>query len=152
MIRESLDLNDKGNPKQTIGNAVMVLKEDPLLAGAIKMNELTERVDIVKDLGWTRNGLVLNDTDMAYLTLYMEKNYGISVQGIIESAIQIVSNENRYHPIREELMSLVWDGKPRVDDMLTHFLGVEKTELTTAAMRLFMLGAISRVFTPGCKF
>lgn len=72
MIRESLDLNDKGNPKQTIGNAVMVLKEDPLLAGAIKMNELTERVDIVKDLGWTRNGLVLNDTDMAYLTLYME--------------------------------------------------------------------------------
>lgn len=152
MIRESLDLNDKGNPKQTIGNAVMVLKEDPLLAGAIKMNELTERVDIVKDLGWTRNGLVLNDTDMVYLTLYMEKNYGISVQGIIESAIQIVSNENRYHPIREELMSLVWDGKPRVDDMLTHFLGVEKTELTTAAMRLFMLGAISRVFTPGCKF
>ena len=53
---EKLRKECDANPKQTIGNAVMVLKEDPLLAGAIKMNELTERVDIVKDLGWTRNG------------------------------------------------------------------------------------------------
>ena len=152
MLRENLELNDKGNPKQTIGNVVTILEQDPLLAGAIKLNELTERVDIVKDLGWVRSGPVLNDTDMAYLTLYMERNYGISAQGNIEDAIQIVSNENRYHPIREELMSLVWDGTPRVDDMLTHFLGVEKTELTTAAMKLFMLGAAARVFEPGCKF
>lgn len=151
-LRESLDLSDKGNPKPTIGNVVRILKEDPFLMGAIRLNELTERVDIVRDLGWKREGDILTDTDMAYITLYIEENYSISYQNVIEKAIQIVANENRYHPIRDILNGLIWDGKPRVSNILTHFLGVERTELTTESMKLFMLGAVCRVFDPGCKF
>lgn len=151
-LRESLDLSDKGNPKPTIGNVVRILKEDPFLLGAIRLNELTERVDIVRDLGWKREGDILTDTDMAYITLYIEENYSISYQNVIEKAIQIVANENRYHPIRDILNGLIWDGKPRISNILTHFLGVERTELTTESMKLFMLGAVCRVFDPGCKF
>ena len=36
--------------------------------------------------------------------------------------------------------------------MLTHFFGAEKTELITTTMKLFMLGAVARVFKPGTKF
>lgn len=151
-LRESLEMSDRGNPKQTIGNAVRILKEDPKLSGAIKLNELTDRIDIVKDLGWERDGTVINDVDMAYIAYYMEDNYGIGAESIIEKAIQIVANENRYHPIRELLSSLVWDGVPRVENALTHFLGVEKTEFTTESFRLFLFGAVERVFKPGCKF
>ncbi len=152
LLRESLDLSERGNPKPTIGNVVRILKEDPKLKGAICLNELTGRIDIVRNLGWHREGEVLTDTDMAYLTYYIEGKYGISVQTSIEKGIQVVSNENRYHPIREILDGLTWDGTPRVTNMLTHFFGVEKTELTGEAMKLFMLGAVSRVYKPGIKF
>lgn len=151
-LKQSLELNDKGNPKVTIGNAVKIFREDVLLSGAIRKNELTERIDITRNLGWERDDEVLTDTDMSYIILYMEDNYGISQDRIIEKAIDIVANENRYHPIRELLKKLKWDGIPRVENALTHFLGVEKSELTTEALKIFMLGAISRVFEPGIKF
>ncbi len=89
---------------------------------------------------------------MAYITLYIEENYGISNSNVIEKAIQIIANENRYHPIRDLLNDLVWDGTNRLEDMLSHFFGVEKSELTTESIKLFMLGAVCRIFDPGCKF
>ena len=152
VLRESLELTERGNPKPTISNVVRILKEDPFFVGAIRLNELTERIDIARDLGWRREGDILNDTDMAYITLYIEENYGISNSNVIEKAIQIIANENRYHPIKDLLNDLVWDGTNRLEDMLSHFFGVEKSELTTESIKLFMLGAVCRVFDPGCKF
>ena len=151
-LKELLDQTKSGTPKPTVANFVKILKEDLHLAGAIRLNELTERIDIVKNLGWKRNDTEFNDTDTAFLTLYIEKNYELNCKRSLEQAIQIVSSENSYHPIRNLLNGLRWDGIPRVENILTHFLGVEKTELSVEAIKLFMLGAVSRVFHPGRKF
>ena len=151
-VRASLEMNDRNDPKGTVTNVVKILKEDPVLKGAICLNELSERIDILKNLGWHREDTTLTDTDMAYITLYIEQNYSISNQKSIETAIRSVANETRYHPIRDILNCLVWDGVPRVENMLTHFFGADKTELITETMKLFMLGAVCRVFYPGCKF
>ena len=145
-------MSERGNPRQTIGNVVKILNEDPFLAGAIKWNEMSETIDIVRNLGWARDVDAICDTDTNNLILYMEKNYGISNGNTIEKAIDIVANNNRYHPVREILKTLEWDGVPRVENALTHFLGVEKTELTTTALKLFMFGAAARMFEPGIKF
>ena len=151
-LRGQLDLTDRGKPQPSIANVVRILKEDPFLVGAIGYNELSERINIVRDLGWMREDDVLDDTDMAYIRLYLEENYSIGYSKNIDSAIKIIANENRFHPIKDILNNLVWDGTSRLEDMLTHFLGVEKTELTKEAIKLFMLGAVSRIFNPGCKF
>ncbi len=151
-VKDSLEVNEKGFTKQNLGNAVRILKDDPMLKGAICYNELTERIDIIKDLGWRRDDRAITDTDMAYIMYYVEQNYEFNNIRWVEKAIQVTANENRFHPIRDTLNSLVWDGIPRVDNMLTHFFGVEKTELITESMRVFMLGAVSRVFRPGIKF
>lgn len=42
---------------------------------------------------------------------------------VITKAIDIVANENSFHPILEYLESLKWDGIPRIQHMLTHFSG-----------------------------
>ena len=49
-VRESLSLTEKGQPANTIGNCRTVFCHDPLLRGAICLNLLTDRVDIVRDL------------------------------------------------------------------------------------------------------
>ena len=141
-LKELLDQTKSGTPKPTVANFVKILKEDLHLAGAIRLNELTERIDIVKNLGWKRNDTEFNDTDTAFLTLYIEKNYELNCKRSLEQAIQIVSSENSYHPIRNLLNGLRWDGIPRVENILTHFLGVEKTELSVEAIKLFMLNLL----------
>lgn len=54
-IFPDLDRTEKGNVKQSYENCMTVFYRDPLLSNAIKKNELTGRMDIVKSLGWKRN-------------------------------------------------------------------------------------------------
>ena len=151
-IKASLEAYQKGGVKNSIGNCVKVLKSDPKLKGAIAKNLLTERVDIVKPLWWKRTGTTITDTDMNYLLLYLEETYGLSNENKALKAIDIVANENRYHPIRDYLNQLQWDGKARIRCALHRFLGSKESDYNHEALKLFMMGAIKRAFEPGCKF
>ena len=127
-------------------------QQDPVLKGAIRKNLLTERVDIVKPLGWYRDSTTLTDVDIKYLLLYFEENYGLTIEKKIQDAVMVIANENRYHPVRGFLNALQWDGIERIRYCLHRFLGADADDYTCEAMRLFLLGAISRAFRPGCKF
>lgn len=142
---------EKGGVQNTIQNCVTVLQNDPILADSIRLNLLSERIDIVKPMGWQRSGPTLTDTDMMYILRRMEK-YGLYSEKRVSAAIRIVANENHYHPIRDYLNELKWDGTARISRALHRFLGAAEDELTTEALKIFLLGAIKRVFHPGCKF
>ena len=151
-VRNSLEQTQKGKVSNSVTNYKRVLQYDPFLRGAIRKNLLTERIDIVKSLGWYRDSCTLTDVDMKYLLLYFEEKYGLTVEKKLIDAVTIIANENRYHPICNFLNSLKWDGTERIRFCLYHFLGSDTDEYTYEAMKLFLLGAISRVFHPGCKF
>ena len=145
-------MTDNGAIKNSIRNCVTVFMKDPLLQGAISYNLLTERVDIVKKLWWTKQTATLTDTDLNYLMLYLEDNYSLTSEKKIQKAIAIVADCNKYHPIQDYLNSLEWDGTERIRYALRKYLGAEESEYVYECLRLFMLGAIHRVFKPGCKF
>ena len=151
-VRRSLDLTDNGAIRNSIRNCLTVFQNDPNLQGAIRYNILTERIDFVKPLWWEKPTATLNDTDFNYLMLYLEDKYGLTSEKKIQKAISIVADCNKYHPIRDYLNSLKWDGTERIRYALTRYLGAEDSEYTYECLRLFMLGAIRRVFKPGCKF
>ena len=151
-IRETLEGTQKGGVKNSIRNCLTVFQRDPLFRGALRLNLLTEQIDIVKPLGWERTSTTLTDMDMNYLLLYLEENYGLTSEKKVQSAIKIVANENRYHPVRDYLNSLQWDGTERIRYALHHFLGADTDEYTYEALKLFLMGAIRRVFRPGSKF
>ena len=151
-IKAGLETTEKGGVRQSIRNCLTVFQRDPLLSGAIAYNILTDRKDIIKPIGFHRDSTALNDTDMKYLLLYLEETYGLTNEKKIDNAIGIVANENKYHPIRDYLNTLVWDGTERIRFCLRHFLGADADDYTYEALKLFLLGAISRAFQPGCKF
>ena len=145
-------MTDNGAIKNSIRNCMTVFMKDPLLQGAISYNLLTERVDIVKPLWWKKQTATLTDTDLNYLMLYLEDNYALTSEKKIQKAIAIVADCNKYHPIQDYLNSLEWDGTERIRKALTRYLGADDSEYVYECLRLFMLGAIHRVFKPGCKF
>ena len=151
-IKAGLETTEKGGVRQSIRNCLTVFQRDPLLSGAIAYNILTDRKDIIKPIGFHRESTALNDTDMKYLLLYLEETYGLTNEKKIDNAIGIVANENKYHPIRDYLSALVWDGTERIRFCLRHFLGADADDYTYEALKLFLLGTISRAFQPGCKF
>ena len=117
-------------------------------------NLLTERIDLLKPIGrkCKTGSKAMTDTDMKYIRLYLEKTYGLTSEKKIADAADLAADANSYHPIRDYLNGLVWDGKERVRYCLRHFLGADTDNYTFQSLRLFLLGAIHRAFCPGCKF
>lgn len=77
-VRGSLDLTDNGAIKNSIRNCLTVFQNDPVLQGAVRYNILTERIDIVKPLWWSKQTATLTDTDLNYLMLYLEDKYSLT--------------------------------------------------------------------------
>ena len=140
---------------QSIENSCRVLREDENLADRIRFNELSYNIHVAGELPWT-NGVEYRewtDVDDSNLLSYIEHQYGLKNKDNTLRALDIVSAENKINPIIEQLESLpAWDGKKHIENLMPDYLGVKKCEYTTEAMKLFMLGAISRAYKPGCKF
>lgn len=142
----------KQGVRQTIGNCVAALVYDPRFKGNIKYNLFTGQIDIVKGAYWKRPGISISENDFNNILLYLEQNYGLTNKDKIYSALDVVAHQNEYHPIRDSLSSLQYRGTGYIEDLFPRYLGVEKSEYCTEVTRIFMLGAIERVFNPGCKF
>ena len=152
-VKALLDSTEKGGVRNSIKNCLTVFQHDPLLSGAIAYNLLTDRTDVVKPIGYDRSpSASMTDTDMKYIRLYLEENYDLTSEKKIIDAADLAAHQNSYHPVRDFLNSLTWDGTERIRYCLHHFLGAEADEYTFQALRLFLLGAIHRAFRPGCKF
>ena len=152
MLKEKLIHNEKGNVTQVIENCETVAREDALLNGAVRLNRITGRLEIQKDMGWSRAGPAVNDNDMNNILSYMARNYDLRADKLCWRAITTTAYENGFHPIRDYLEGLEWDGTERIRHALRHFLGAPEDELTHQCMKMFMIGALRRVYEPGCKF
>lgn len=151
----TLAVDKKGNYLGTADNMVKILTNDPKLKGRIRLNTFEQREDVIGDLPWrkvTPLTQYLNDRDVNMLQHYLEQVYDISNAGKLEIALSVILERNQYHPVKDYLNSLSWDGESRVDTLLHDYLGCADSEYTTAIMRKTLCAAIARVYTPGCKF
>ena len=153
-VKAMLESTEKGGVRNSIQNCLTVFQHDPELSGAVAKNLLTERIDLLKPIGRKRRtgSKAMTDTDMKYIRLYLEKTYGLTSEKKIADAADLAADANSYHPIRDYLNGLKWDGTERIAHVLHHFLGAAEDDYTCEAMKIFLLGAIKRVFQPGCKF
>jgi predicted P-loop ATPase len=63
----------------------------------------------------------------------------------------VVARENSFHPVRDYLRALDWDGTPRLDTWLPRYLGVADSPYARAVGPRFLISAVARIEKPGCK-
>jgi hypothetical protein len=93
----------------------------------------------------------LSDPALYWLREMIFQRFGLhaTIQ-IVKEAVYTIANHHRFHPVRDHLDGLKWDGVPRIDQWLITYGGAEDTEYTRAA--LVLIAAARRVREPGCKF
>lgn len=146
-----LDQDKRGNILSTAPNVEIILEHDPGLVGGLIYDDFRERPTGVETLPWRTETSDWTDADDAALRSYLEKGYGISSVGKVLDAVSNVMMRHRWHPVRAYLESLSWDGEPRMDTLLIDWLGAQDTSYTRAVTRKALVGAVKRVFEPGCK-
>lgn len=143
-----LRYNEKGEPSSTIENFKAVLDGDSILKDSFLFNELSgtpERMDADGPRRWL-------DEDDSWLRAYIEKRYHLHNREKLDDALRIKFHQNHYHPIREKILELEWDGVPRMKRLLIKWLNAEDCPYSEEVSRLIFAGGIHRVFEPGCKF
>lgn len=151
----ALDVDKKGNILPTVDNIVLILENDPYFKGRIALNLLEQRPMAVRKLPWrevSAGGEFLTDTDDACIRHYIEKRFGISSSTKVKDAAMICFARNGFHPVRNYLTPLKWDGVKRIDTLLVDYLGAEDSAYTRAVTRKTLVAAVARVFNPGVKF
>lgn len=147
-----LSANENGKIIQSIGNCVKAILYDKRLKDMFRYNEMTGMVEIF-DAWWRKESPVnLSDTDMDNLRLYLETVYGLTHEKNIPRAVNIIAHQKSYHPIREYLEGLKWNGERCIENFLPKYLGAEKSDYVSQATKLTTLGAIERIYHPGAKF
>lgn len=134
-------------------NVVLCLENHEQLKGAVKYNEFTARITKVKPLPWTDQLGEWTDTDDLELSSFLAFNSPAHFKSMsnIGLGVQLVAHRNRYHPLKDWLLSIKWDGQDRLGYWLPAFLGADDTHYTALVGRLWLRQAVNRIINPGCK-
>jgi putative DNA primase/helicase len=152
--KKALLKNEEGNCRANLANAMMALRLAPGFAGAIGYDKLRSQAMAVKPLPWDPSiteAREWRDNDDSFLAEWLQVE-GINItSGVAAEAAQAIAYENSFHPVLIYLESLSWDGEPRLDRWAIDYLGVVDSEYVRAVSAKWMISAVARIYTPGCK-
>lgn len=144
-----LERDGNGRAMPTISNFVTVIENDPVLKQmSLRYNLLTnspEKVNGGSVEPWT-------DSDDVLIRYRVESQYHFHSVQKCDDALSFIFNKNSYHPIKDIIEAIQWDGKSRISNFLHKWMKCEDTAYTREVSRLIFAGGINRLYNPGCKF
>lgn len=140
---------------KTYRNVLNQEVENPLY-NALRYNLFSHNIEFIRPAPWHNpydKNRVWTDEDTVMLKAFWMQHtalYNVPNQ-IIEDAIVAAAYNNQYHPVRDWLRTLTWDGTPRLDNWLPTYTNCTANDYTREVGRLTLLAAVARVMKPGCK-
>jgi len=139
----------------TSGNLALHLVNEPAWRGCLAYDEFSEREVWVREppplpgLVTPALGEVRDEND-TYIQQWFHAKRGFHVCGVT-AAVMSAARSNRFHPVRDYLAALEWDGTARLAKLLPHYFSVPDSHYSQEVGRRWMVSAVARVMRPGCK-
>ena len=154
--KEGWQVNDKGMPRSNLANALHSLRNAPELTDALSRDDMLRADMLEQAVPLSRvphTGLrPIRDVDVTAIQEWLQRAGLSSVtKDTTHQAVQGRASERAYHPVRDYLTGLHWDGSKRLDRWLSNYLGAEHTPYTGRIGRMFLIAMVARVLKPGCK-
>ncbi|MFA7460160.1 MAG: VapE domain-containing protein [Trueperaceae bacterium] len=150
----SLRRMKNGKPDTSFHNCLKLVRHiNPQLG--LKFNEFDRAAYLTADeLPWSVDvGRRVNDDVLRLIRWYLvegtEASWG--KDDVLEAVLTVV-REHHFHPVRDYLDGLKWDGVPRIDGLFTRYAGAKDTPYVRAIGAKALIAAVRRVRQPGCKF
>lgn len=148
-------VREGGKLLKTIANLVNCFYIDENLKDLFIYNEFSGTIEYSRNAIWhgVEKGQELRDKDIVFVQYYLAHNKQFEM-GIdkITNAITELSERNHFHPVREYLDNLVWDGEKRLDEWLSKTTGTDSNAYSRAVGSKYLMAAVARIYHPGIKF
>lgn len=135
-----------------IGNFRLMLTHHDELAGHIRYNDFSLNIE-VGEVPWRRDPTPrpIRDEDYTHVREWMQRHGLKPTQQEARDALVLAAREHSYHPVRDYLGGLKWDGIDRISTWLPALLGTDASDYTKLIGPKVLIGAIARIYQPGCK-
>jgi predicted P-loop ATPase len=149
----------------THANLKMLLEGDPRLRGLVIFNAFTHQTLLTRpvpdpraitprpELDHVTYPRMLEDVDVTGIAIYLQDRWSrqFKLSTTLEGLVW-ASRQQAFHPARDWLNSLEWDGKPRLDMWLCEVFDATPDKYTKAVAAKTLIGACRRLRHPGCPF
>jgi hypothetical protein len=156
--------------KGTFFRSLVARLEEPDWRGVIRVNQFTQNIELCTPFppqpGQTLGGYreLADPEDILETMMVLQENgFPSAGKNIIRDAMIVVARHNPYHPVREWLDSLEWDGTHRLNRLFLDYFPGELPDARDQERRdkitsyyentgeCFTVGAVARIFERGCK-
>lgn len=159
---DTLTRSKSGQLSAEVGNVVVLFRHDPALSGMVAFNELSQKTVRLKswktfDSGASDQPGAITDDDLTRLQMWLSQTCGLKLDHKdVARGIDAAGRDAAFDPLASKLQELgkAWDKTPRLHSWLTTYARVDATgcaDFVSAAGVCFMVGAVARALSPGCK-
>lgn len=150
----------KGTLRSTLPNVTTIFDFDPRIRDVLVFNEFRGQTWLRARPCWMpeNDGQVyprqLQELDVTLCVRWLQDEYEgrewscASVDRALRASAEA---HRRWHPVREYLSGLKWDGTPRLETWAIEHLGAPDTDYVRAVSVCWMISAVARIFRPGCQ-
>jgi Virulence-associated protein E len=145
-----------GSARAVVQNVLFALRNEPEWQGILGFDELAQQTMLLEAPPWDspecNYPAAWCDHHDVHALCWMQRA-GIMITSInqVAAAVETVAHENRFHPVRNFLRGLVWDGIERCPFWLVACMGAPDTEFVRAVSVCWLISAIARVMQPGIQ-
>jgi predicted P-loop ATPase len=142
-----------GRPLPILANALIGLRAD--VPDAFAYDEMLRTTLLTQPLTAESSPFEprpVTDVDVGVLQERLQQ-LGLDKLGpaTTHQAVDVFAFERRFHPVRNYLSGLTWDGVSRVSALFSDYFGADVSSYVTAIGTMFLVAMVARVFDPGCK-
>jgi predicted P-loop ATPase len=156
--RADLLVSASKQPRPLLANALTALRRAPEWDGVLAYDEFALITMMQKPPPWLKHQdndwtppQRWSDRDDALTANWLQhQDIAVSVQ-VAATAGETVAKDAIFHPVRDHLASLQWDGDKRCALFAVNYLGAENTAYHEAVSRCMFIAAVARIMRPGCK-
>lgn len=151
---ERVGPGESAKPKSSMQNVRLILKHE-IGEELFRYNDFTNAISYGIKPPWdAQSGAEISDMDLIWVKNYLAIKYRFepSTDKVLE-AIKLMAYDNRFHPVRDYLKALEWDGRPRIGTWLKDYLcAIAPEPYLSLVSRKILVAMVARIFEPGKKF
>jgi hypothetical protein len=150
---DELILDKDGGVRPLLANLILFLRHHQDWAGVLGFDEFAARVVVRQRPPWGEEwpDEPWTDHHESETRIWFQREGISATLGDVGRAVQNAARYKSFHPVRDYLDSLVWDGEHRIDTWLITYFHADDTPYVRTIGPRYLISAVARVRKPGCK-
>lgn len=142
-------VNKNGTPNCNIDNSLRALENSKMVAGEVWFDTFHQKVYTT----WNGPKREWADRDTLELTKRLQRELAFVrlSDTTMFQALTLYAEAHAKNEPHDWMETLVWDGKDRIADFFTDYLGAKASDYVRSASKNFWIGMVARIYKPGCK-